>query len=47
VKVYSSDIKIQKGINTIAQDTYINLAHGMYILEVASTTKRIAVKLNK
>jgi len=47
VKVYSSDIKIQKGINTIAQDTYINLAHGMYILEVASTTKRIAVKLTK
>ncbi len=47
VKVYSSDINIQKGINTIAQDTYKNLAHGMYILEVASTTKRIAVKLNK
>jgi hypothetical protein len=47
VKVYSSDITIQKGINTIAVDTYINFAHGIYILEVASTTKRIAVKLTK
>ncbi len=47
VKVYSSDIAIQKGINTIAQDTYINFSNGIYILEVASTTKKLAVKLTK
>jgi hypothetical protein len=47
VKVYSSDITIQKGINTITQDTNKNLAHGIYVLEVASTTKRIAAKLTK
>ena len=47
IKVYSFDVTIQKGINTIAKDTNKNLAHGIYILEVASTTKRIAVKLTK
>jgi hypothetical protein len=47
IKVYSFDVTIQKGINTIAEDTHKNLAHGIYILEVAFTTKKLAVKLTK
>ncbi|MFN2438584.1 MAG: hypothetical protein ABR503_05255 [Chitinophagaceae bacterium] len=46
IKMYSLNITTKKGANTVIENVR-NLSHGIYILEVASTTQRLSVKLNK
>ncbi len=45
VKVYSFNIAIQKGTNTIVEPVDNKIAKGTYILEVSSTTQRRPVKV--
>ncbi len=47
VKVYSFNIAIQKGTNTIVEPVDNRIAKGTYILEVSSTTQRRPVKVTK